>query len=228
MGVNFELLAGLTENMYFYPMDKLSDVYYNGEDIAKTVDLSNCVEFGTMNGQELLIYDIAEDGRKHICFAGGIERIFDVPFVSYLSDKSGEVYNADYDTVYDKMKSDKNVVMNYLLNVKGHPEYCYSHDMENNCTIIKWGEGGYYKTDFPQGKYDDYIVDEVNMDRNITPAERNAMESCSIAAQDNPDLDWDKHYAMCLELLVSKKIKSSNENTPDNEPIIPEPTGGRK
>lgn len=222
MGVNFELLAGLTENMYFYPMENFSEYYYNGEDIAKAVDLSSCVEFGTMNGQELLIYDIAEDGRKHICFSGCLNILFDVPFVSSLYDNNGEVYQTDFNTVYGAMSVDKEIMMNYYLNVKGHPEYCYSHDMENNCTIVKWGEGGYYKTDYPQGKYDDYIVDELNDERcSVSPPERHAMEICSVVAQDKPDLDWDKHYAMCLEMELERIIADKVG------PIITEPTGGR-
>ena len=81
-----------------------------------------------------------------------------------------------------------------------HPETCLSHDINNNCTIIKWGESGYYPTNYPEGEYDDDIINELNTRRGITPQMRNAMECCSIAAQNNPDLDWEKHYQMCLEM----------------------------
>ena len=81
-----------------------------------------------------------------------------------------------------------------------HPETCYSHDMKNNCTIIKWGEGGYYRTNFPEGEYDDDVIDEINKRGGITPQMRLAMESCSIAAQNNPNLDWEKHYQMCMKM----------------------------
>ena len=79
-----------------------------------------------------------------------------------------------------------------------HPETCYSHDLSNNCTIIKWGEGGYYRTDYPKGKYDNETINELNARMGITPQMRNAMECCSIVAQDNPDLNWEKHYQMCM------------------------------
>ena len=82
--------------------------------------------------------------------------------------------------------------------MKTYPEYCYSHDLYNNCTIIKWGESGYYKTDFPQGKYDDSIVNELNENGGITPKMRRAMEICSMVAQNNPNLDWKKHYDMIM------------------------------
>lgn len=83
-----------------------------------------------------------------------------------------------------------------------YPNYCYSHDLYNNCTIIKWGESGYYTTDYPQGKYDDSVIDELNANGNITPKMRRAMEICSIVAQSNPSLDWKKHY----DFIMSKNV----------------------
>lgn len=82
-----------------------------------------------------------------------------------------------------------------------HPEYCYSNDLNNNCTIVKWGEAGYYKTDYPEGGYTDEIIDGINSQGGVTPEERKAMEFCSIAAQYNPDLDWDEHYEMCMQKI---------------------------
>ncbi len=85
-----------------------------------------------------------------------------------------------------------------------HPECLYSHDSSNNCTIVKWGEPGYLETDYPEGKYDDDAIDELNakrwFDGNILRAKRvrNALERCSIAAQNNPDLNWDEHYELCI------------------------------
>ena len=85
-----------------------------------------------------------------------------------------------------------------------HPEICLSHDINNNCTIIKWGESGYYPTNYPEGEYDDDIINELNTRRGITPQMRNAMECCSIVAQDKPDLDWEKHYQMCLDMETKR------------------------
>ena len=81
-----------------------------------------------------------------------------------------------------------------------HPDTCFSRDLNNNCTIIKWGESGYYPTDYPKGKYDDEIINKLNAESGITPQMRHAMECCSIVAQDKPNLDWNKHYEMCLEI----------------------------
>ena len=80
-----------------------------------------------------------------------------------------------------------------------HPLACYSHDLNNNCTIIKWGEPGYYKTDYPEGNYTDEVVDKINEEGGITHNERRAMEICSMAAQNNPDLNWEKHFAFLME-----------------------------
>ncbi|MBO5609119.1 MAG: hypothetical protein J5929_01925 [Eubacterium sp.] len=101
-------------------------------------------------------------------------------------------------------RKDFNAIADWLYNNAykniEHPDACYSRDMNNNCTIIKWGESGYYKTDYPEGKYTDDIVDEINLVGNITPEMRRAMECCSIASQSNPNLNWEKHYKMCLQM----------------------------
>ncbi len=87
-----------------------------------------------------------------------------------------------------------------VSNKATHPETCYSHDSKNNCTIIKWGESGYYRTDYPEGQYPTEIIDEINSIAGITPQMRHAMECCSIAAQNNPGLNWEQHYKMCLDM----------------------------
>ena len=85
-----------------------------------------------------------------------------------------------------------------------HPDYCFSNDHMNNCTIIKWGESGYYMTDYPKGKYTNEIIDEMNSDRGVTPQQKEAMVCCSIAAQSNPNLDWEDHYSMILEMEIER------------------------
>lgn len=81
-----------------------------------------------------------------------------------------------------------------------HPETMYSHDLANNCIILKWGEAGYYKTDYPEGGYTDEIIDEMNsvlFDGDIEKAKiaRMAMEICSVV---NP-ADWEKNFDMIVE-----------------------------
>lgn len=82
-----------------------------------------------------------------------------------------------------------------------HPECVYSHDLENNCTYIVWGESGYYTTNLPKGKYTDDVIDWMNDRRSISPKQRKAMELCSIAAQNDPNLDWEKHYEKIMKTL---------------------------
>lgn len=82
-----------------------------------------------------------------------------------------------------------------------HPNLIYSHDIYNNCTIIKWGESGYYHTDYPEGSYTDDVIDELNAHLGVTPDERRAMEICSMVSQSNPNLDWEAHYNMILGRL---------------------------
>lgn len=80
-----------------------------------------------------------------------------------------------------------------------HPEFCYNNDFRNNCTIVKWGESGYYKTDYPEGKYDRQIIKHLNATLGVSEDEANAMVICSMVAQENPDLDWEEHYRMIME-----------------------------
>ncbi len=87
-----------------------------------------------------------------------------------------------------------------------HPDLLYANDIENNCVILKWGESGYYPTDYPKGKYTDDVVDELNaslFDNDLEAARkaREAMQICSMVAQDNPNLDWEKHYKMVFNDL---------------------------
>lgn len=76
-----------------------------------------------------------------------------------------------------------------------HPEFCYANDLNNNCIIIKWGEKGYYKTNYPEGEYTQDIIDELNHRGGITKAEAEAMKICSMIGPSN----WDEHYQTCLK-----------------------------
>ena len=85
-----------------------------------------------------------------------------------------------------------------------HPEICYSNDINNNCIIIKWGESGYYPTNYPEGKYNDEVINELNARGGISPEMRKAMEFCSIVAQEKSNLDWEKHYKKCINMLSKR------------------------
>ncbi len=64
---------------------------------------------------------------------------------------------------------------------RGLPEMCWGLDrINNNCIIIKRGESGYYKTNYPEGKYTDEIIDELNIQMGVSKAQRMAMETGSM------------------------------------------------
>ena len=84
-----------------------------------------------------------------------------------------------------------------------HPELCYVHiATDNSVGIVKWGERGYYKTDFPVGKYTSEIVSEMNEGSGFTDKEIKAMQICSMV-NTLPETDeaWQKHYAKILERM---------------------------
>ena len=101
-------LLYLTQNMWFEPIDKFSDVIYNGAEIMNSVDLSDCVEFGTNNGQEILIYDTTSDGRKHIKYSCSTTTMFDELVITDVWDDSGCVYECDWDAIWDELAAINN------------------------------------------------------------------------------------------------------------------------
>lgn len=100
-------LYELTKGMWFEPMDKFSDVVYNADEIIPVIDYDECVEFGTNNGQELLIYDEV-NGRKHIRYSCSMTTIFDELVLTNVWDKSGQLYECDYDAIYDELAEKNN------------------------------------------------------------------------------------------------------------------------
>ena len=101
------MLYDLTQSMWFEPIDKFSEVVYNADEIIPVIDLDDCVEFGTNNGQELLIYDEV-NGRKHIKYSCSMTTIFDELVITDVWDKNGQVYECDYDAIYDELAEKNN------------------------------------------------------------------------------------------------------------------------
>lgn len=64
-----QMLSELTKSWFFLPMSEFSKFILNGEEVLKAIDADGCVEFGTLNRQQLLIYDLSADGRKHIRYS---------------------------------------------------------------------------------------------------------------------------------------------------------------
>ena len=90
------MLKALTSNTWFMPMEKFNEYFYNGKEISETVDLTGCVEFGTNNGREILIYDI-EEGQKHIRYSCSYAEIYKQPVITHVFNKAENVYEYDYD-----------------------------------------------------------------------------------------------------------------------------------
>lgn len=84
-----------------------------------------------------------------------------------------------------------------------HPDFCYSQ-IHGDCIIIKWGESGYYPTDYPKGKYTDDVIDDMNEIGGVTREQRLAMECCSIVTQGNSNIDWEEHYKMCMTDFIGR------------------------
>ena len=101
------MLYDLTQNMWFEPMNKFSDIVYNADEIIPVIDFDDCVEFGTNNGQELLIYDEV-NGRKHIKYSCSMTTIFDELVITDVWDENGQVYECDYDAIYDELAEKNN------------------------------------------------------------------------------------------------------------------------
>lgn len=89
------------------------------------------------------------------------------------------------------------------LNDKGLPELCYikvrGSDPGKRIGIIKYGETGYYLTDFDSQIMSDEIVEscvaEFNKRLGVTPAQRDAMEVGSMFGWDVPGADPKKYEA---------------------------------
>ena len=100
-------LLYLTHNMWFEPMSKFSQIIYNADEIIPLIDFEECVEFGTLNGQELLIYDMHGD-RKHIKYSCSMTTMFDQIVLTDVWDENGQVYACDWDAIWDELAEKNN------------------------------------------------------------------------------------------------------------------------
>lgn len=82
-----------------------------------------------------------------------------------------------------------------------HPETCFVLLPTNNTVgIVKWGESGYYKTNYPEG-YTEEIVDELNDKFGYSRTEIKAMQICSMANIPETEDAWEKHFQMVCEIM---------------------------
>lgn len=65
-------------------------------------------EFGTLNGQELLIYEIdPADNRKHIKYSCSITHIYGKLVLQNVYSADGKLYEYDFDRIYDELSKEE-------------------------------------------------------------------------------------------------------------------------
>ena len=110
-----EMLKELTKGMWFSGMENFSEYVYNAEEITSHINMENCVEFGTYNGQELLIYSDDGDG-KRVHYSCTITEHWGKIVLENAYDKTGKVYQADVDAIEEHIRQDKSIVIPYTIN----------------------------------------------------------------------------------------------------------------
>lgn len=179
-----------------------SEYYYNGYNIDRTAGEGgdwSATWWIHRNGKTIAYSDGSIDNVrlsiKELYVSGDDLRAEDAAAAEREAEKGNNGFDDDIEQE----------TMTTLLNT--FPETVYSHDHNNNCIIVRWGESGHYKTDYPEGGYTDEVVDELNADRGIIPEQRKAMEFCAMAAQSNPSLDWEKTYKLILKRSIESKYQ---------------------
>ena len=87
-----------------------------------------------------------------------------------------------------------------------HPETCFVLLPTNNTVgIVKWGESGYYKTNYPE-EYTEEIVDELNDKFGYSRTEIKAMQICSMANIPETEDAWEKHFQIVCKIM-DKKVR---------------------
>jgi hypothetical protein len=113
MGVNLDLLVNLTENMFSLPIENFSEFFYNGDEVEKTVNLTECTTFANYQTvfQSCNIYA----GRK-IVYACSITKIYDIPVITDIFKNGERVYEADMEKLDNEMSANMDIVKAYRIN----------------------------------------------------------------------------------------------------------------
>ena len=82
-----------------------------------------------------------------------------------------------------------------------HPDTCWVWLVGNDIGVVKWGESGYYRTDYPSGKYTEELVAELNDKSGYTRTEIEAMQMCSMAYIPQTEEAWNKHFQTCCDII---------------------------
>ena len=87
-----QMLAELTKGWFCLPMSEFSKYILNGGEVLKAIDTDDCIEFGSFDGQEILIYELTADGRKHIRYSCSYTEFFGYPVIENAYTKDGNKY----------------------------------------------------------------------------------------------------------------------------------------
>lgn len=113
MSVNLDLLLNLTENMFSLPIENFSELFYNGDEVEKTVNLTECTTFA--NYQTVFQTCEIYAGRK-IVYSCSVTKIYDIPVITDIFKNGGKVYEADMKKLYEEMSANADIVKAYRIN----------------------------------------------------------------------------------------------------------------
>lgn len=113
MSVNLDLLASLTENCFSLPIEKFSEFFYNGTEVEKTVNLTECTTFANYQTafQSCEIYA----GRK-IVYSCSVTKIYDIPVITDIFKNGDKVYETDMEKLYNEMSDNADIIKAYRIN----------------------------------------------------------------------------------------------------------------
>ena len=114
MSVNLDLLVNLTENMFSLPIENFSEFFYNGNEVKKTVNLTECTNFANYQTvfQSCEIYA----GRK-IVYSCSVTKIYDIPVITDIFKNGKRVYEADLEKLDNEMSNNADIVKAYRINI---------------------------------------------------------------------------------------------------------------
>lgn len=91
-----------------------------------------------------------------------------------------------------------------------YPEMCYVYvEVGMEVGIVKWGESGYYRTEYAHNSSNEELVKELNSKLEVSENEAEAMKILSMNQSiDGNTTEWEKKYIDILEHMKNKE----NEN----------------
>ena len=113
MSVNLDLLVGLTEGMFSYPMEKFSEFFYNGHEVEETVNLTDCTKFANYHTAFQTV-EIYRDNK--IVYSCSVTKIYDIPIITHVFAHDGKIYEVNYNRLYEEMSNNAEIVKAFRVN----------------------------------------------------------------------------------------------------------------